>query len=251
MRILFYLCLLTYISLATLNASEDYPIETLESLKIPLNTPLDSIEAWQNVPLREIKSGEILVARVGAAHDGTNLYLVYLVEDSSPLKNRGQDPWNHYKEGDNCDLMIGAYRSPGGTVAEGDLRLLFTPAEPPVVTVYRQMMKGADPDFRVEFKSPVRAIWMDFVAPLDDIKIVFGLREGGYFCVAQVPFDKISVNYSPGLKVLFDMGVLSSNDGGILTERRAYLYNKKANVVMDVPTEAELTPAEWGTAILK
>lgn len=225
-----------------------YGIKTLESLGIPATTALSEIRTWEKVPLRDIKSGEILVARVGAAHDGSHLYLVYLVNDSTPLKNRGQDPMNHYKEGDNCDLMIGPWRDGAGGPTAGDLRLLFTPLDPPVTTVYRQVWPDADPDFRVEFKSPVRSVWMDFVSQMDGIEIVFGTVEGGYSCVAKVPFDQIGIKYVPGLKMRFDLGVLSSNDGGILTERRAYLFNQKANVVMDVPTEAELTPAEWGVA---
>jgi len=239
--------------MTALNAQEnaEYKIQKLSTLEIADNTPLTDLEPWKKVPLREIKSGDIQVAKVGAAHDGKNLFLVYLVNDDSPLKNRGQDPYNHYKEGDNCDVMIGPFRSPAGAVSEGDMRILFTPVEPAVVTLYRQMMKGSDPDFQVEFKSPVRTIMMDFVAPMEGLDIAFKLMDGGYSCVVKIPFEKMGIQYQSGTKILFDLGVLSSNDGGIVTERRAYLFNKKANVVMDVPTEAELTPAEWGLAVLE
>lgn len=240
---------LTFVS--RLHSGEEYQIRTLDSLGVPSTAPLSDTRQWEKVPSKDITSGEILVARVGAAHDGEHLYLVYLVKDSSPLKNRGQDPQNHYKEGDNCDLMIGPFRSSVSGPGQGDLRLLFTPLDPPVTTVYRQVHPGGDPDFKVEFKSPVRSVWMDLVSQMDGIEIVFGTVEGGYSCVAKVPFDQIGVKYAPGLKMIFDLGVLSSNDGGILTERRAYLYNQKANVVMDVPTEAELTPAEWGVAVFE
>jgi len=48
-----------------------------------------------------------------------------------------------------------------------------------------------------------------------------------------------------------DIGVLWGNEAGLVTERRAYLFNRgpAASVVSDTPTEAELHPAEWGMII--
>jgi hypothetical protein len=38
------------------------------------------------------------------------------------------------------------------------------------------------------------------------------------------------------------------NEAGLVTERRAYLFNPSpaANIVSDTPSEAELHPAKWG-----
>lgn len=229
----------------------EYVIKNVSAYNIPVGTSLDHLDEWKKIEQKEIKSFNTHVARVGAAHDGRNLYLVYLVNDDSPLKNAGQDPVNHFKEGDNCDLMIGPYRVPVQELMEGDLRLLLTPTFPPVTTLYQPVMKAADPDLKTVFRSPIRTISMDYVSIVHDVDVHFGLLPGGYFCVAKVPFERLNIHYVPGLKVLFDIGVLSSNDGGRLTVRRAYLYNQFVSAVMDIPTEAELTPANWGTAIFE
>lgn len=65
-----------------------------------------------------------------------------------------------------------------------------------------------------------------------------------------MPCDRIDLrDLRAGLVVRGDIGVLWGNEAGLVTERRAYLFNHSgaAAVVSDTPTEAELQPAEWGS----
>jgi hypothetical protein len=65
-----------------------------------------------------------------------------------------------------------------------------------------------------------------------------------------LPGERIDLrDLRAGLAIRGDVGVLWGNEAGLVTERRAYLFNQggAASVVSDTPTEAELQPAEWGT----
>ena len=207
---------------------------------------------WTGAGFYRISSGEHLVGQVAMAHDGKNLYLAWEVVDSSPLMNRGQDPMCHFKEGDCVDLMLGPYRAQAGGPVKGDLRLLFVPLpEGPAVFLYRQVWPGAEKDFNYRFESPVRYVDFDFAAQIQEVEVVFKKTDGGYLCEARVPFQALAIQPGPGAKMRGDMGILSSNDGGMMTERRCYLFNQKAHVTADLPTEAELLPAEWGVLEFK
>lgn len=50
-----------------------------------------------------------------------------------------------------------------------------------------------------------------------------------------------------------DIGILWGNEAGLVTERRAYQFNRSpaASIVSDTPSEAELHPAEWGMWVIE
>ena len=57
----------------------------------------------------------------------------------------------------------------------------------------------------------------------------------------------------PGARLLGDIGILLSNEGGVGVQTRAYLYDHSpaAGIVSDTPTEAEIRPAEWGLWVME
>ncbi len=52
--------------------------------------------------------------------------------------------------------------------------------------------------------------------------------------------------FADGKKLRCDFGVLSANDGGMLTLGRSYLFNPLTKVMADMPTKAEISPGQWG-----
>ena len=77
----------------------------------------------------------------------------------------------------------------------------------------------------------------------------------GNRCVeARLSCDHIELKHlSSGLRMRGDIGILWGNEAGLVTERRAYLFNHRpaASIVSDTPSEAELQPAEWGVLIVE
>jgi len=194
------------------------------------------------------------VGTVKATHDGTNLYIAWQVIDPlSPMKNAAQDWKTLFKQGDCVDLMIGPVTPEARPQAvQGDVRLLLAPAETDSIAVlYQPVAAGAPVEARTPFESPVHQFTMDSVTRMDKAVVKFKPIEGGYCVELKLPFETLGVRYSAGLHLLGDFGVLSSNEGGQLTERRCYLFNHLTNVVSDLPTEAELSPMNWGVIVLE
>ena len=67
---------------------------------------------WKDIPRREIKVGDEVVARVAVAHTRAHLWLLAEVEDPSPWKNAGADPKLAFKTGDAIDICLGTDREP-------------------------------------------------------------------------------------------------------------------------------------------
>ncbi len=207
---------------------------------------------WRGVTFHTISNVAGPVAEVALAHDRHTLYLAAKVCDASPLLNRASDPLNYFKEGDAIDLRLGPWREPHNAVGAGDLRLLLVPGTGTAYAVlYRQIDPNADPEGRVAFRSPVRSVTFDSVQECQEVKVVFKPAPGGYLCEAAIPLVRLGFEWKLGLRWLGDIGILQSNDGGMITAGRCYLFDPFAVCVTDVPTEAELNPARWGELVLK
>ncbi len=203
---------------------------------------------WVDLPATTIGDAASAVGRVSLAYDRDALYVRWRVADESPMRNRLQDPPNHFKEGDALDLMLGPWREAAGPLpVDGDLRLLVVPqADAPPVWLYRQVDSRAAPGEAATFWSPVRAVRFDAVTERADVQAACAQTEEGYVCEARIPWTVLRFEPRPGARLRGDVGVLSSNDGGIMTDRRQYRFNTLATTVSDLPTEAELTPGGWG-----
>ena len=116
------------------------------------------------------------------------------------------------------------------------------------------MKADAKPEEAVTFESPVRAVKFASVKPLDDVKAVFTKTATGYICEAWLKCDSIALKHAAsGLRLRGDLGILFSNDGGETTQSRAYLFDHSpgASITADVPSEAEIRPAEWGEWVME
>jgi len=214
----------------------------------------DPVE-WKGVPRREIKVGDAVVATVAVAHTLEHLWLLAEVEDPSPWANAGADPKLAFKTGDALDLTLGPDRPDRTAPAAGDLRVLVAPgAKKPVVMAYRPVKAGAKPDEAMTFASPGKARTFASVVPVSDVQVAFKPTKTGYVVEVRLACDQVGLQHARGgLRLRGDLGVLWGNEAGLVTERRAYLFNRgpAAAVVSDTPTEAELHPAEWGVFVLE
>jgi len=231
----------------------------------PAFKPDGDASEWKKIPRHEIRSGDEVVARVALAHDLDHIYLLAEVTDSSPALNGGAaQPAFAFKTGDAIDLQLGPLRPARTAAREGDARILLLPPAPdakpgkakPLAIRYLPVKAEAKPEEAVTFESPVRSVGFASVKTLssDAAQIVFTPTSTGYLCEARLRCDDIALKQAAnGLRLRADIGVLFSNDGGEATQSRAYLFDHSpgASITADVPSEAELRPAEWGEWLLE
>lgn len=177
---------------------------------------------------------------------GDKLFAAWKTGAKEPLKNSGEMPLAPFKTGDALDLMIG----PAGDrlkPAAGDLRLLVTVVKgKPFALLYRAVVPGTADSGKVPFSSPWRTITFDKVEDVTS-QIEFGGADGNY--EISIPLAALGFKPAPGSRIKGDIGVLRGNGGE--TTARLYWSNKATGIVSDVPDEAMLNPALWGTLEFK
>lgn len=182
-------------------------------------------------------------ARVGLAWDDKSLHVAWRVKSDTAMRNAGQDPRLLFKTGDCVDVML-----TGAT----EMRLLVAPKDGTLMAVlYERSVPGTPEAARAAFSSPSRTIFLDRVAPLGTAQVAIAPCPGGYLVEASIPWDKLGIVPRSGLTIAGDVGVLAADSGGTITVARRYWSNQATNLVNDVPGEAELAPARWGSFTLE
>jgi hypothetical protein len=188
-------------------------------------------------------------ATVALGSDGQNLLAAFSVQDKSPMKNGGKDFALLFKTGDTCDVLLACdpKADPKRTrPAAGDLRLVFSVLEgKPVCVVYRPVVKEGPRAPRL-LSSPVSAESFDEIAVLADATVALRRGENGYSLEASVPLKTLRFAPGPGMLLKGDVGVIFSDPGGSRNVLRAYYANRNTAIVNDIPSEARLTPRDWG-----
>ncbi len=204
-------------------------------------TPADAASA---IPVAAIGGDGPRPARAQLRWDAQRLHLAWRVAaPADHLRNAGQDETLLFKTGDAVDLMLA---TPAGPV-----RLLISAlAGKPLAVLYRLQVPGTAPERRVRFASPARSVFFDQVARLEDVAIAVAPCAGGFLVEAAVPWADLGLAPAAGATIPGDLGVLAADDGGTQTVARRYWSNQATGLVNDVPGEAELTPALWGTFVL-
>ena len=189
-----------------------------------------------------------LDARASAAVtiSGDRLYAAYKTGDPNALASAGGDLPYLFKKGGALDLMVGSdpasdprRQSP----AAGDERLLVTQVNGKTAAVlYRVVVPGTAASARVEFASPVGRVDFDQVADVSDQVALASDGKGGY--EFSVPLSALGLSVKPGDEILGDLGLLRGNAGQ--TTQRLYWNNRNTQIVSDVPSEARLSPGNWG-----
>jgi hypothetical protein len=222
----------------------------IRKLDKPLTMGGEMDEVWRALPpVAEVKDSAQTGYTVRAAHDGKFLYLAYEVRDSSPLVNNGDDFRMLFKTGDAVDLMLGPAGERKQPVA-GDLRLLLSVmGGKPEAVLYRPLALPGQAPAPAKFASPSRAVPMERVTEEPGVQVTVARRSDSYLLKAKIPFETLGVVYTPGLTARADFGVIYSDQEGSRDVFRSYWANREPSIaiVNDVPSEAVLTPAGWGT----
>ena len=185
---------------------------------------------------------------------GDRLYAAFRTQDADLLNNSGETPIAPFKTGGCLDLMIGtdAKADPKRPrPVAGDERLLVTQVKGKTVALlYQAVVPGTKEP--VPFSSPARTISLDRV---DDVSSQVQLamssekndkgKVASAFYEFSIPLAALGLAPADGNAIKADIGILRGN--GFQTLQRVYWNNKATAITADVPSEAELTPALWGT----
>ena len=177
---------------------------------------------------------------------GDRLYIAYRTGDDRLLKNSGEMPVAPFKTGGALDLMIGADPQANPDRKDpvsGDSRLLVTMVKgKPWALLYRAVVNGTREKDKIPFSSPSRTITFDKVEDVTG-QIQLAGTEGNY--EISIPLTTLGLKPKNGLSIKGDIGILRGD--GDQTTARIYWSNKATGITADVPSEAMLTPALWGT----
>jgi hypothetical protein len=192
-------------------------------------------------------------AEVIAVYDESNLYVAWEVKDATPMRNSSQDWRLAFKGGDAVDLM---YRAPGADlddakVRAGDVRVLIAEiGGAPTAVLYKQISETKQPHLFDAFEGAGRgnAVAMDEVRIATEVTAVIRKADGGYVVEASIPWLLLGGAPPAGAEARIDFGVLYSDPSGARTMLRSYWENADTNIVSDIPSEAALSPGNWGIA---
>lgn len=177
------------------------------------------------------------VGRAKLRYDDQHLYVAWQVFDTTPWVNKGQLPAEAFKSGDSVNLFFGNTRV-----------LLANLPGKPVSVVYRPDGPGDHP---YTFRSPARAVQFQYVREEPAIQWQALPGQNQYHVVASIPWSVLAHTPTSGQSIKADIGLLFGDETGTRTAQRVHWVDKETNVVNDVPTEAEFSPARWGTMTLQ
>jgi len=256
------------ISQKDINKSNDYinKTKTLSSktssniLKITINKEIKvdgttdewTTAAWADIDKRGVKayfnsSNKPYNITAAVAVNSGKMYFAFRTGDSKLLTNTGESDYAPFKTGGALDIMIGTNvnANPKRTDAiDGDVRLLVTIIKnKPYALLYRQVVAGTKQADKIPFSSPQSTVTFDKIEDISS-KIEFAASKEGDYEIA-VPLSVLKLSPKPGMVIKGDLGILRGD--GEQTIARTYWSNKATGIISDVPSEAELTPAAWGT----
>jgi hypothetical protein len=183
--------------------------------------------------------------RASLGHDGRDLAIVFQVADPSPWQN-GQGSYTHAFIGGDCvDVQL---EVPG----RGPIRLLGAPIGGKPTAVYWQAEAETKENATTYMvgNNPENAADFDVVKRLDDVTVKAETGLNAYTALIRVPLRNMGLDPKAGAKLTGQVGVIFSDPSGKNRAARLYWHNKNTGLVSDVPSEARLTPAEWGEIIL-
>jgi len=202
---------------------------------------------WENANWAAIDKRKSQDVTGAVAVNSGKIYFAYRTGNKNLLKNSGELQTAPFKTGGALDIMISNNPDVNDKrikAAEGDMRLLVTIVKnKPYALLYTQVAAGTKQTDRVPFSSPQRTVTFDKVEDISE-KIEFAASKSGNYEIS-VPLSLLKLSPKTGMAIKGDLGILRGD--GEQTTARIYWSNKDAGIVSDVPSEAELTPALWGT----
>ncbi len=180
--------------------------------------------------------------RASFVHDGRNLAIMWQVNDANPWKNAEGRFTHAFIGGDSVDLQLDI---PG----RGTVRLLAAPVGGQNTVVYWQSKADTkdNPTTYVVANNQANAQTFDIVKRLEKAKLTVKVGQRGYSVLMVVPMAELGINPAEVEELKGIIGVIYSDPSGTNRASRIYWHDKTTGLVSDIPTEAAVRPAKWGT----
>jgi outer membrane protein assembly factor BamB len=188
--------------------------------------------------------------RVAMAHDDSNLYVGWEVQDESPWVNGADAPEFLYARGDTVDLQLGTDPKADAKRTEpvkGDLRLSIGNFQgKPAAVVYRKVADEKRP--KIFSSGVIKEYPMDSVATLTDAKVEVKVepQQKRYVVEAAIPLAALGLKLTDGLSLRGDFGATHGDKSGKDTLLRTHWNNQATGLVNDEVFELRMEPANWG-----
>ena len=88
---------------------------------------------------------------------------------------------------------------------------------------------------------------MDEITLVDGASVTVEREETCYRVTASLPWTALGLDGRPSGDYRGDVGVIFSDPGGIRAVERRYYYDGASGAMSDMPSEARVSPARWGT----
>lgn len=216
---------------------------------VPVDAPITvdgDDQEWRGIQAQQtIFQGAKPVAQFKLAADEMAFYACAHVRDTSPLLNNAKILQEVIKGGDAIGLCF-LY----GKRADRHQRIVAAKVEGrDVVMVMRP--RWNEKEARPYTYKSVGSFTMDDVGELNDAKVAFAKKDYGYVCEIAIPWKAFGTSQpAPGSIFPFDMQVIFSDEAGLANETTAWWHSQGngALATMDLVTEVQLYPGEWGVA---
>jgi hypothetical protein len=180
----------------------------------------------------------------------------YDVSAPAPLRNSVTDYESIFAGGNCLDIQIATNPDAPANRTEpapGDIRLVVTrQKDKPIAVLFEPVVKNFHGE-PVIMESPVDRERIERVTVVDEVKLDYQKRSGGFTATVTVPLRILGWELVSGMGVKMDLGYIFGDKTGRNALKRAYWANNsfEANVVDDLPDESRLNPEHWGTAVVE
>jgi hypothetical protein len=243
-------------------AADDRPRPQRKTLVIspaPAKMIIDGrLDEWNQdtaVELAADPQRKDLRGRCLAAWDQDFLYVAYDVEDSSPMRNAGDDPSMAFKTGDTVEFFLGTDTAADPDRREPtahDYRVLMTclRGDRPVVVGFHPIGPGKPRLFT--HPSGTWGTRMDEIGLIPGSQLAVMRRPdgSGYTAEAKIPWQYFGLHPTPPLRLAFNFAVNFSDASGQKNVAKIH-WNGPNFICTDVPSELRLNPWAWGWAELE
>ncbi len=193
--------------------------------------------------------------RTYAMWDDQSLYLAYVVRDSSPMKNSGDDPSRAFKTGDSLHFYLSTSREVEGKSPNGgpeDYHVLMSVlGGRPVVFAFRQAKAGVESPAVIS--SPATRIEIAWMGPVPGAELAVVNTPGnqGYVAETRLPLAFFD-NFAPqaGQTVATDVAVNFSDATGATNLAKVW-WHRGSSQILDVPSELRFERERWGQGIFR
>ena len=188
------------------------------------------------------------LARSYGMWDDQYIYLAYVVQDSTPMKNTGDDPSRAFKTGDSLHFYFSTDAEASTTRTTGGMRdfhvLMTMQRGKPVIFAFRERKAGTDKP--ISITSPATKIDMDWMGPVPGAEMAVVVKGGSYTAEVKLPlafFDDF--HPAPGRRVGMDVAVNFSDPSGTTNLAKVW-WHRGASQILDVPSELRFERNLWG-----